>query len=310
MKNLLNSFLITVVIFMFFGNTLSQLITKSVSLPDKKPVSLKPYGSLGPPANLEPSGFVKSKLWKDVYWSHNDSGDIPRIFPVSHDGKIITSQRNQNYTGVLIPDAVNVDWEDIATDNSGNIYIGDIGNNHQNRRDLVIYIINEPYPEQGKTSVKSKIFYSYPDQTEIPAKKENFNAEALFWANEKLYILTKHYDDTHTKLYRLDSAEIGTVNTLTLLDRFDTRSNVTAADVTPDGKKLVLLTNEMIWLFEVKDNSDVYFDGKISWLPIEIEDYEPAEGITFDGDYLIISAGEQGGYLFKVPLSYLIIVRD
>ena len=310
MKNLRMPFFYIVILLFCSGVSYGQQVVKNVDIPDKKPVVLKPYGYLGPPANIEPSGLVKSRLWKDVYWSHNDSGDEPRIFPVSHDGSIMLSQRYQNYEGVLIPDAVNVDWEDIATDNSGNLYIGDTGNNHQSRRDLVIYVINEPYPTQGKTSVKSKIYYSYPDQMEIPAKKRNFNAEALFWANNKLYILTKHYDDTHTKLYRLDTTEIGTVNTLTFLDRFDTRSNVTAADVTADGKKLVLLTNKMIWLFEAKDDSDAYFDGKISWLPIEIEEYRPAEGIAFNGDYLVISAKEQGGYLFEIPLSSLIVVRD
>ena len=308
MKNVLKSFTITIVILLFFGKALSQKIPKSVSLPGKKPVVLKPYGRLGGLACIEPSGLVKSRVWENIYWSHNDSEDEPRIFPVRREGSVVESRRYNLLEGIVIPDAVNVDWEDIATDNAGNLIIGDFGNQGGNdRRDLVLYIINEPSPTQRKTCVKSRIFFSYPDQKKIPDDILNFDAEALFWTNERLYILTKHRSNTYTKLYRLDSIVPDKVNPLTLLDTFDIRGQVTGADVTPDGKKLAVLTYTAIWLFEVYIESDAYFDGRISWLPIDIGQ---CEAICFDGDNLIISSNEQGGDFYEIPLENLILVKE
>ena len=101
---------------------------KRVNLPALKPVALKPYAALEIPAHLEPSGLVKSRRWPDVYWTHNDSGDGPRIFPVHRDGRIYPSARYGAAHGVHIPDAVNVDWEDITADDQGHLIIGDFGN--------------------------------------------------------------------------------------------------------------------------------------------------------------------------------------
>lgn len=279
---------------------------KRVDLPDIKPAPLKPYASLEIPANIEPSGLVKSRLWNDVYWAHNDSGDIPRVFAMHRDGRMYPSEREGAAHGVHIPDAVNVDWEDIATDDQGNLIIGDFGNSRtNNRRDLCLYFIFEPHPSVGMTSVQRKIFFAYPDQTEIPSAVSNFDAEALFFANGHVHILTKHRSDTGTTLYRLDSMEPGKVNVLTKLDSFDTRGPVTGADASPDGKRLAILTYKGVWVFDALKQG-AWFDGSIRWMPLEDEDQE---AITIDGDNLIISAGEGDGYLYEIPISKLTVVR-
>lgn len=288
--------------------TAQETEPKSVRLPDREPVQLRPYAQLAGQARIEPSGLVKSRLWEGIFWSHNDSGDEPRIFPVHKDGSIVEPERYHNQEGVRIPDAVNVDWEDIAIDDRGNLIIGDFGNSSiNNRRDLALYFVIEPYPTMGKTSVKQKVFFSYPDQRAVPATKKNFDSEALFWARGKIYILTKHRSDTYTKLYRLDSMTPAEVNPLTLLDTFNIDGKVTAADADPDGNRLAVLTYSAIWLFEIEDNSDNYFDGRISWLPIDIGQ---CEAICFDGDTLILSSGEGVGDLFEVPLDRLSVVKE
>lgn len=279
---------------------------KSVRLPDLKPVKLAKYASLEIPANIEPSGLVKSRLWNDVYWAHNDSGDIPRIFPVRRDGTIYASERYGAAHGVHIPDAVNVDWEDITTDDKGNLIIGDFGNSEQNdRRDLCLYIIFEPHPTVGQTSVQRKIFFAYPDQQEIPSPVRNFDAEALFYAHDHVYILTKHRSDTGTTLYRLDTMDPFKTNMLTKLESFDTQGQVTGADASPDGRRLAVLTYKGVWVFDAAEK-ERWFDGAIRWMPTEDEDQE---AITIDGDHLIVSAGEGDGYLYDIPISKLTVVR-
>ena len=84
---------------------------------------------------------LESKSWnyEDVFWVHNDSGDIARIFPVRRDGTSIIPPDSES-DGVLIKNGSNLDWEDIAFDNMGNIVIGACGNNANKRKDLGIYV--------------------------------------------------------------------------------------------------------------------------------------------------------------------------
>ena len=232
---------------------------------------------------------------------------LPRIFPVHRDGRIYPAERYGAAHGVHIPDAVNVDWEDITTDDEGHLIIGDFGNSDKNdRRDLCLYYIFEPHPSVGQTSVVRKVFFAYPDQTEWPSPVRNFDAEALFFAHGHVYILTKHRSDTGTTLYRLDSTEPHRINRLTKLASFDTRGQVTGADASPDGRRLAVLTYTGVWVFDAKEKEQ-WFDGTVRWLPTEDDE---AEGIALDGDTLIISADEGDGDLYELPIARLAVVRE
>ncbi len=280
--------------------------TGEISIPKSAPVVLRPYGKFHFGHIKEPSGLVKSRLWPDVFWIHNDSGDEPRIFAVRRDGSIIKPEGVQNYAGIKIVNALHIDWEDIATDDVGDLIIGDFGNNINIRRDLAIYVLKEPNPSEiVKAAIGKKIMFYYPDQKVIPPKNYNFDAEALFWARGKIYLLTKHRADTLTKLYRFDSLDPAKVNPLTLVDSFDIGGQVTAADASPSGSQVAVLTYNAVWLFETKEGSDRYFDGKISWLPINARQ---CEGICFDNHKLIVS-NEQGN-LFEIKVDDLMVVRE
>lgn len=276
-----------------------------IILPDTEPVELRPYAKIDFPAVNEASGLVKSRIWEDVFWTHNDSGDEARIFPIKKDGTVLKPEWMRDYKGIQIPDAVNVDWECIATDDKGHLYIGDIGNNSNTRRDLMIYVIEEPYPTQTVvTNTKYRISYYYPDQKEIPAKKLNFDAEAMFWKDGKIYVLTKHRADTYTSLYRSDAVNSSEKRPAKFIARFNVRGQVSGADISPGGRKLAVLTYTSVWLFESRKKSDNYFKGKISWLPFKAEH---CEAICFDGNELII-ANERGD-LFQLKKEDLILVR-
>ncbi len=277
-----------------------------VTLPERDPITLTPYGRLSFSPINESSGLVKSRLWPNVFWTHNDSGDEPRIFPVERDGSIIKPEWAEEYAGIMVSDAVNIDWEDVATDNDGNLIIGAFGNNGNTRRDLAVYLVKEPFPSQIiATRISLKIPFYYPDQESFPPRNQNFDAEAVFWAKGKLYILTKHRSDNYTKLYRFDTMDPLKPNPLTLIGKFDIKGMVTGADVTPDGNRLAVLTYNAVWLFEVSGSSDEYFNGRISWLPIGAKQ---CEGICFDGNKLIISNEQRD--LFELPIDSLIKVKD
>ncbi len=275
----------------------------SVELPEVDTIVLEPYSTFDYEKIDESSAIIKSRVWENVFWTLNDSGDEARIFPFSKDGKVLRAEWYKEEAGVYIPDAVNVDWEDIATDNNGNLIIGACGNNGNARRDLAIYILKDPYPLfTGKTRIFQTINFYFPEQTEFPAIPNNFDCEAVFCAFDKIYLLTKNRADINTTLYRFDSLDPLKDNPVTKIGTFNIGGMVTAADASLDGTKLAVLTYTSIWLFE--SETDDYFHGKIFWLPISAK---RCEAICFDGDKLIMTNEQME--LFEIPLEDLIRIK-
>lgn len=284
----------------------------ALDLPETPPVKLTPLAKLeGPPGSREISGIVASRQWPGVFWAHNDSGDQTRIYPVGRDGKLKTSARSDDSPGVLIGGTVNSDWEDIAIDASGRVIIGDVGNNSNGRRDLALYYVAEPEPTAGFSGLLKTVFFRYPEQKTWPAARDDFNydCEGIFTKGDTVYIITKRRSDSLTRLYRLDDPKAGMVNVLTPLGYFDVRGRTTAADASPDGRRLVITTYDAIWLFEAKTpGGDDWFEGSIWWLPFT--GAPGAEAVCFDGpDTILIGAEEGNGHLYAVPVSSLKKVR-
>jgi len=255
----------------------------------------------------ETSGIVKSRLWQNVFWVHNDSGDEARIFAINALGNVIVPEwAKSNYQGISIAGAANVDWEDICTDHQGNLYLADCGNNDNLRRDLTIYVIKEPSPTTTSvTSVFKKFNFYYPEQDSFPPTKKNFDCEAIYYKDDSIYLLTKHRSDKNTSLYKLDSPELFFDNPAVLIDEFPIDGRVTGADCSPEGKKLAILTYKSIWLFELADNSENFFKGKISYLSFDAKD---CEGICFDENDLIVVS--EPGSIYRIPLNDLRLIRD
>lgn len=274
------------------------------SLLEHAPTLLQRCGILSLPAITESSGLVRSRTHPGVFWTHNDSGDTARIFAVRRDGSPIIPKGSKVYDGVRIFGAVNEDWEDIAADDAGNLIIGDVGNNNGNRRELALYVVPEPDPLAAATARGARrVPIVYPEQRNHPDAR-SFDAEAVFWARGKIYVLTKHRSGSQTTLYRLDSEDSVRPNVLTPVGVFDTQGPVTGADASPDGTKLAVLTYTSVWLFVVGEGSDDYFAGRVAWMPIFAKQ---CEAICFDGDTLLI--GNEQRDLYEVGLDRFIPVK-
>ena len=223
-------------------------------------------------ALAEVSGIVKSGRG-DFYWVHNDSGDSARLFAIEANGTPI----RPGWLGVSIADwqghpvanAVNFDWEDIALAD-GVLYIADVGNNGNARRDLGVYVVNEPDP-QAVQQMRALTYWPlrYPDQQDYPGDVWHFDCEAVFVADGKLYFLTKHRQSRQfrsqqagTKLYRLDSFHTDRENVLTPIGQRDDVLSATAADLSPSGDRLVVATYTALWLFERPASGDNWLAGK------------------------------------------------
>lgn len=283
------------------------LHAQGLKLPTVMPEVLKPKVTYDYWGKLELSGIVKSRSNKNVFWVHNDSGDQPRVFAIDSTGNFYQSDRYRNYEGILIGGATNVDWEDITMDNKGNLVVADVGNNGNDRKDLVLYVVPEPSPNASNTTWLKKLFFKYPDQKTFADRADfNYDCEAVFFADNRFHFLSKNRSDSYTKLYRMDTEKTDDVNTLTLVDRFNIGGRVTAADATEDGTKLVVITYEAIWLFERKAKDASYFNGNIWWLPV---DAPQIESVCFKDEKTLWLLDEEKSALYEVPLNHLKKVR-
>jgi len=255
-------------------------------------IAWTPYGKFGSNKIAESSGLVKSRRFERVFWTHNDRGDRARIFATTAEGELIREVR--------IHGGKNVDWEDIAIDDSGHLYIGDFGNNREKTQELTIYVVNEPNPfEADSTSVIMHIVFTFPDGVSSGnGANANFDCEALFYANGRLYCLTKHAREKITRLYRFESLEDNARQTLTEIEEFKIYGAVTAADASIDGSLLLVLCYEYIYLFEKPSESDNYLAGKFKRITSAAG---KGEGICFAGSDIFIS--NERGEIYKLPLS-------
>lgn len=89
----------------------------------------------------EASGLAASRRHPGILYTHNDSGDGPKVYALNaSDASLVAT-----FTVVA---ATNHDWEDIAVgpcDEGGDcIYIGDIGSGHDGQSARTIYRVKEP----------------------------------------------------------------------------------------------------------------------------------------------------------------------
>jgi len=279
------------------------------------PVKLEPVARVVHLPIAEQSGIVMSHTFPGVFWVHNDSGDSARLFALTADGKVIMPAwlgdqfipdaaggavgTKQPYPGLLIEGASNVDWEDIALDGD-TLYIGDVGNNGNARRDLGVYVLPEPNPRAtDRQRVLKFLPVAYPGQKTFPGEQWHYDCEALFVFHGKLYFVTKHRapgqingPEISADLYRLDTAYTDKVNPLV---KVDSKSNlggwVTAANLSPDGKTLAVLTNfpiASVWLFQTPASGDKFLSSPAR--QITVTNVKQAEGLCWtDGKTLLIT---------------------
>jgi hypothetical protein len=242
----------------------------------------------------ESSGIVASRTYPGIFWTHEDNGYSNNIYAVDATGDFVFKTD--------VSGSKNVDWEDIAIDDEGFLYIADTGNNTNDRKDLLVYKVKEPnpYDEAATASVESRIRFRYPGQQAFPDPLDlNYDSEALFYADETLYLLTKNRSDTTTDLYRFPSLSSTVEVELEFVSSFELTydlqsegSKVTAADVHPDENCLAVLAYHAIILFERPAQGDDWLSVHRKTIGLDQSISLQAEGITFFEDHLVFTNEE------------------
>ncbi|HMB04710.1 MAG TPA: hypothetical protein VKP69_13330 [Isosphaeraceae bacterium] len=241
------------------------------------PSPLEPVGRLDHPAIREASGIVASRRHPGIFWVHNDSGNPPLLFAVKRDGSLV---REYAVT------AANLDWEDIAIDDEGHLYLGDIGNNDGWLPIRAIYRLDEPDPSrraEGPLPVTRASYYRFP-------RGGRFDAEGLFIDRGRAVVVAKTFDDREAGLFAvpLDPAPplirpalpepLGTLPEFT--------EPATGASLSADGRRLAVCSTVAARVYEK--------DGRGGWSLRAAVRYRGAtdiEAIGWDGRDLVL-AGE------------------
>ena len=253
---------------------------KSSFLPQRRDYAIEQVGKM-PRSVPESSGL---ELTGDGnFWTHADGANPASLYKINTAGQLLQT--------LPISHTTNLDWEDLARDNVGNIYIGDFGNNFNLRRNLRIFRVNEKNINQVDT-----IQFSYQDQKDFPAAKNNrnFDCEAFFYHQGSLYLFTKARGRKKTvKVYKVP-AQPGTYEAAKLAE-IRISNMITAADINPAGDRMALLGYGNIYLFEVTDQ-DNFFSGKKYCLSFAKSGQAEALVFLNNQDFIITN---EGGKIFK-----------
>lgn len=284
-------------IFLLFCSFVQSQITNAQTA-DTVVCQLEKIARLAPSLE-EISGMVSTA---EGFWVHNDSDNGATITLITAKG-VIKSVRK-------IGNAINYDWEDIASGTDGSLYIGDIGNNSNNRRFLQVYKVKNPMSEGAKLEAE-KIEFSYPDQHSFPPKEPRliYDAEAMVYFNDSLFIFNKNRSkpfDGYLRVYKIPAKPGNFVAQLTDSVYLGGQSSInhwiTGADISADGKSLALLTSDKIWLFENFKGSN-FFQASLKVLLLN--HFSQKEAICFDREGFLFVADELfervlGGNLYRV----------
>jgi hypothetical protein len=227
----------------------------------------------------ESSGIVF--LAKDkTYVTHNDAGNKPYLYIINEKGKLLQTIK------LKLP---NADWEDLAQDDDGNIYIADTGNNDNNRKQLSIYKLDINQPEKIEA-----IRFTYEDQKEYPpAKKDrNFDVEAIFWNGGKLYLVSKDRGLGETaKVYELPDTE-GQYKAK-LVGQHKLGVPVTGAASSPSGGQVALVSEGVLHLFRNVKEPASFYEG--DYQKASIKSAGQTEAVAFEDEETLVITSENGG---------------
>jgi hypothetical protein len=232
----------------------------------------------------EVSGIVAVRGHADCFWVHNDSGDKPRLFAVRASGTVIAE--------LAVTGASAIDWEDIARGPGSDpdedfLYVADTGNNFRLRQSLAVYRLPEPRierlePGQQLASEPAAVFrFRFPDGI--------FDCEAALVGpdGEALYLITKVRGDAGVYRIALSAPPETGVQTAVHVARMSPGGLVTAADLSADGGRLLLLTYGELQEYALPPGADferifaqpgTLLTRAFSRLQVEAACYEPATG--------------------------------
>jgi hypothetical protein len=226
----------------------------------------------------ESSGIAASRRYPDLFWTHNDSGDGPFLYAFDRQGRKHGTWR--------VMGAKADDWEDIASGpgpqpGQSYLYVGDIGDNGKDRREIIVYRIAEP----RVTAIAAASDRSAPERTEpaeairlrYPDRRHDAEALAVHPVTGDLYVITKTRNTTAASgVYKLAAPfSTSTVHTLEKVSGLIIPSllpgMITGADISPDGRRIILCDYFNAYELNLPEGSNNKFDDIWKQTPVTVK---------------------------------------
>ncbi|MEO8269206.1 MAG: hypothetical protein ABI557_05770 [Aureliella sp.] len=184
----------------------------------------------------------------EILWTHNDSGDKPRLFAFASDGSLL-GQFN-------VPDSHAIDWEDICAfsrDGKHYLAVGDVGDNSARRSSVTLYVIEVPAelparalnPTNATNAVENLPIENLPLKAtfEVTYPTGPVNCEALAYDPLKLSFVLATKEFLQCRLFNVPAPKLSGLQRVQAELIGGLRLPlVTGGDISPDGKQMVLST--------------------------------------------------------------------
>jgi hypothetical protein len=238
------------------------------------------------PRIVESSGVIASRRYADVFWTHNDGGGPKKqvLYAIDRKGN---TRASFSVIGVTLHD-----WEDIAIDDAGHLYIGDIGNNDAKRNTLAVYEIDEPNPQAGTGDVSPKHVWN------LKFPQTPFDCESLFVWKGYGYVISKVFDKARAQIFRFPLKDTNAPLTLELVATTKIESPVTGADISADGTLLGLVAKNGAYVFRIDGDVARVIKAKAHHTKLK---NEHIEGCCFVPEGLLVTSERRNIFLFTDP---------
>lgn len=290
------------------GNSATDTLSLEV-LPQECPEVLDAVelGAVADAELVEASGLVVSRRDPDVLWTHNDSGDTPRLFALGRDGSAL---------GTWTLDVDLGDWEDLAwgaDPDTGEplLFIGDVGSFGTSRETVLVYVIEEPEvdtaaaPSEHAVESWRTLTLRLPEVLNIDSMLVDPDTGDLLLISDaedgRSVLLRKpapHTDGEDVSVEAVGELSFGTGSlTGDVL--------ATGADISPLGERVVVRTRDEAWLW-LRDGSQSVAEALLDEpCAVALPTQELGETIAFDiRDGGLLTVGEGSAQpLYWVPFT-------
>jgi hypothetical protein len=198
----------------------------------------------------ESSGLAVSRRHAGLFFTHNDSGDQPRLYAFD------TSGRDRGK--FKVKGAYSIDWEDMASFTLGGrpyLLVGDVGDNHRVRAYASLYLIAEPELGDDEAKLVQRLKIKYP------GGPVNCEAVAIEPATRQVFLASKEMsrdgERTPSRIFLFTWPNTTPTEAIEIREavKIDIPA-VTAMDITPDGRRAILLTYKDAYEFSRGESED------------------------------------------------------
>ena len=246
----------------------------------------------------ESSGIVASRAAPDLFWTHNDSDREALLF--------LIDRRGRTRATFVIPGVRPEDWEDIAAapgsiKGEHQLYVGDIGDNSAQRKEIIVHRITEPAPPSDQTSPSAPRRTAPAETFRLRYPQGARDAETLLvhHATGDLYIITKQML-APAEVYRarapLDPRRTITLEQVATLDIPSlTGGFITGGDISIDNRRIILCDYVAAYEFVLPDDAKE-FDAIWRERPrvVTLDARRQGEGIAYSLDGRAILTTSEG----------------